>query len=100
MEQLSEVVHRVGEAHHNLVQMEKLLPFVDGMVFNRAGLAKAALAKDLLQEAFMEINQERLRVRDGVVEMVEFLDRGRVPAASEAAHNGSSSASRPAGSTS
>ena len=74
MEQLSEVVHRVGEAHHNLVQMEKLLPYVDGMVFNRAGLAKAALAKDLLREAFMEINQERLQVRDGVIEMVEFLD--------------------------
>ena len=103
MEYLSEVVHRLGAAHHNLVEMEKLLPFVDGMVFNRAGLAKAALAKDLLREAFMEINQERLRVRDGVIEMVGFLDfaaqRGVPPVStvSEASGNGSLGTSHPAG---
>ena len=74
MQQLSEVVHRVGAAKYNLMEMQNTARFLDGIPFDRSGLEKAALAMNLLNEAFESLNRERLRARDSLHEAVGFLD--------------------------
>ena len=90
VEYLSEVVYRVGAAHHNLVEMQKCAKFLDDIPFNRTGLESAACAMGLLKEAFELLNTEKLRARDTVADAVGFLDamtaaRDRPPAGSSSA---------------